>query len=146
MSCSRSSIRARRRVPRRSRRKAAYDELSQDLGATSEDLDATEKELEDAQKKADTADQDAAAAEREADQAKSEADKAKAETDKAEAEAEAADSKATIAADCAKATSALGAPVRGRQRERSGGSRRTGAREHLRDLQGVLGRRIRVRS
>jgi chromosome segregation ATPase len=89
--------------------KAAYDDVTQELGATTEDLDATEKDLQDAQKNADKADQKAAAAEQEAAQADNEADKAKAATDKAKAEADAANSKAAVAADCAKAyVSALG--------------------------------------
>jgi chromosome segregation ATPase len=89
--------------------KAAYDDVTQELGATTEDLNATEKDLQDAQKNADQADQKAAAAEQEAAQADNEADKAKAETDQAKAEADAANSKAAVAADCAKAyVSALG--------------------------------------
>ena len=96
-------------APRSKEGKAAYDDLSQELGATTEDLQATEKDLEDAQNEADQAKQDAAAAEQDVAQATNEADKAKAETEKAQAEAEAADSKAAIAADCAKAyVSALG--------------------------------------
>jgi cytoskeletal protein RodZ len=94
--------------------KAAYDGLSQELGATTEDLQATEKDLQDSQANADQAKQDAAAAEQDVAQATNEADKAKAETEKAQAEAEAADSKAAIAADCAKAyVSALGALFEG---------------------------------
>jgi hypothetical protein len=89
--------------------KAAYDDLSQQLGVTTEDLEATDQDLEDAQKKAGQAEQDAAAGERKAAEADNEADKAQAATDKAEAEAEAADPRAAIAADCAKAyVSALG--------------------------------------
>jgi chromosome segregation ATPase len=94
--------------------KAAYDDLSQELGATSEDLDATEKDLEEAQKNVAKAEQDAAAAEQDAAQADSEADKAQAETEKAQAEAEAAESKAAVVTDCAKAyISALGALFEG---------------------------------
>jgi chromosome segregation ATPase len=89
--------------------KAAYDEVTEELGATTDDLDATEKDLQNAQKDADQAEQKAKAAEQDAAQADNEADKAKAETDKARAETEAAESKAVIAADCAKAyVSALG--------------------------------------
>ena len=89
--------------------KAAYDDLTQELGASTEDLEATQKDLEDAQNKSDQAKQDAAAAEQDAAKANNDADRAKAETEKAQAEAEAADSKAAIAADCAKAyVSALG--------------------------------------
>jgi chromosome segregation ATPase len=89
--------------------KAAYDDVTQELGATTDDLDATEEDLQSAQKNADQAEQNAKAAEQDAAQADNEADKAKAETDKAQAEAEAAESKAAIAADCAKAyVSALG--------------------------------------
>jgi chromosome segregation ATPase len=94
--------------------KAAYDDVTQELGATTDDLDATEKDLQNAQKDADQAEQNAKAAEQDAAQADNDADKAKAETEKAQAEAEAADSKAAIAADCAKAyVSALGALFEG---------------------------------
>ena len=94
--------------------KAAYDDLSQELGATNEDLAATEKDLQDAEQKAAKAEDDAAAAEEKAAQANNETEKAQAATDKAEADAEAAESKAAIAADCAKAyLSALGALFQG---------------------------------
>jgi chromosome segregation ATPase len=89
--------------------KAAYDDVTQELGARTDDLAATEKDLQKAQKNADQAEQNAKAAEQDAAQADNEADKAKAETDKAQAETEAAESKAAITADCAKAyVSALG--------------------------------------
>ena len=94
--------------------KAAYDDLSQELGSTNEDLAATEKDVQDAEQKAAKAEDDAAAAEEKAAQANTETEKAQAATDKAEADAEAAESKAAIAADCAKAyLSALGALFQG---------------------------------
>ena len=94
--------------------KAAYDDLSQELGATNEDLATTEKNLQDAEQKAAKAEDDAAAAEEKAAQASNETEKAQAATDKAEADAAAAESKAAIAADCAKAyLSALGALFEG---------------------------------
>ena len=94
--------------------KAAYDDLTQQLGATSEDLTETEQDLEDAEQDAAKAEQGAAAAKQDAAEAKNETDKATAEVDQAESEAQAADSKAAIAAECANAyVSALGALFEG---------------------------------
>jgi hypothetical protein len=113
--------------------KAAYDDLSQQLGATTEDLETTDQDLEDAQKKAGQAEQDAPAAERKAAEADNEADKAQAATDKAEA----ANSRAAIAAGLRQGLR-VGArrAIRGRERERSSGSGEAAARGHLRDVQG----------
>jgi chromosome segregation ATPase len=95
--------------------KTAYDELVQQLGATSEDLAAVKGDLEAAKQDAAQAEQDAAAA---ADQVAAAADnataKAKAEADQAKAEAQALQSKAAIGSDCAKAyLSAIGALLEG---------------------------------
>src|SRR3954471_8175726 len=82
--------------------KGAYDELSQQLGATTEDLAATEQDLKTAEQSAAQADQAAAQAKQTADEAKSATDKAKATADQLTAQAQAATAKATVAADCAK--------------------------------------------
>jgi uncharacterized protein (DUF3084 family) len=94
--------------------KSLYDDLAQQIGATSEDLDATRQELDDAEQAAAKAEQDVAAAKDQAAQAGDEVDKAKAEADQAKAETEAASSKAAVAADCAKAyVGAFGALLEG---------------------------------
>jgi|SRR4051812_17920196 methyl-accepting chemotaxis protein len=82
--------------------KGAYNELAQELGATTEDLAATQQELKTAEQTAAQADQTAAAAKQTADEAKSATDKAKATADQLTAQAQAATAKATVAADCAK--------------------------------------------
>jgi septal ring factor EnvC (AmiA/AmiB activator) len=94
--------------------KAAYDDLTQQLGSTSEDLAAAEQKVKAAEETAAQAEQDAAAAKQHAAQASNETDKAKAQADQAKAEAQAAESKAAIAADCAKAyASAFGSLFEG---------------------------------
>src|SRR4051812_806080 len=67
--------------------KAAYDELAQQLGATTEDLAATEQDLKSAEQAAAQADQAAAQAKQSADQATSATDKAKATADELKAQA-----------------------------------------------------------
>ena len=94
--------------------KAAFEDLTQQLGATNEDLAKTQEDLEGAEQDAAKAEKDAAAAKQNAAEATSETDKANAEADQAKAEAQAADSKAAIAAECAKAyVSALGTLLEG---------------------------------
>jgi uncharacterized protein YoxC len=70
--------------------KAAFQDLTDQLGATNEDLANTEQELKDAQASAEKAAQDAATA-------------VEGSTEQAQATAKEAESKATVAADCAKA-------------------------------------------
>jgi septal ring factor EnvC (AmiA/AmiB activator) len=95
--------------------KAAYDQLAQELGATSEDLATVEADLDTAKQNAAQAEDDAAAAADQAAAAANDAtEKAKAEADQAKAEAQALESKATIASDCAKAyVSAIGSLFEG---------------------------------
>jgi uncharacterized membrane-anchored protein YhcB (DUF1043 family) len=89
--------------------KTAFQDLTQQLGATSEDLADAEQNVNDAQQTADQAQKDADAAKQAADKANDATEKAKAEADQAKAETKAAESKATITADCAKAyVAALG--------------------------------------
>ncbi len=88
---------------------AAYDDVTQQLGATNEDLAKTEQDLEQAEQDAAQAEQGAAAAKQDAAEAENETDKAAAEAAQAKSEAEAANSKTAIAAECAQAfASALG--------------------------------------
>jgi len=94
--------------------KSLYDDLAQQLGATTEDLEATQNDLDKAKQATADAEQDAAAAKQTADGADDELDKAKAEADQAKAEVVAAESKASVAADCAKAyVSSFGALFEG---------------------------------
>jgi uncharacterized membrane-anchored protein YhcB (DUF1043 family) len=89
--------------------KGAYNELAQQLGATTGDLAATEQELKSAVQTAAQADQQAAQAKQAADEANKAKDKANATADQLKAEADAAKARTTIAADCAKASvSAIG--------------------------------------
>jgi hypothetical protein len=83
--------------------KGAFDDLAQELGATSEDLAAAEQDVKNAQATADQAQEDADAAQKAAEEAKQRDREGKAEADKATADANAAESKAAIAGDCAKA-------------------------------------------
>jgi cytoskeletal protein RodZ len=83
--------------------KSAFDDVTQQLGATNEDLQQTQDDLAQAQKDADKAEKDAAAAKQAAAESKSETDKAKAQAEEAQAQAEAATSKAAIVKDCAQA-------------------------------------------
>ncbi len=69
--------------------KAAFQDLSAQLGATNQDLAGTKQELADAQASAEKAAQDASNA-------------VKGSTEEAQAKAQEAESKATVAADCAK--------------------------------------------
>jgi chromosome segregation ATPase len=70
--------------------KAAFQDLTAQLGATNEDLANTKQQLQDAQASAEKAAQDAAAA-------------VEGSTKQVQAKAQEAQSKATVAADCAKA-------------------------------------------
>jgi uncharacterized membrane-anchored protein YhcB (DUF1043 family) len=89
--------------------KTAFQELTQQLGATSEDLANAEQNVNDAQQTADQAQKDADTAKQAADKANDATEKAKAEADQAKADTKAAESKGTITADCAKAyVSAIG--------------------------------------
>ncbi len=94
--------------------KAAFQSLTEQLGATSEDLATADQNVSDAQQTADQAQKDADTAKQAADNAKNATDKAEAEADQAKADAKAAESKATIATDCAKAyVSAIGSLFEG---------------------------------
>jgi uncharacterized membrane-anchored protein YhcB (DUF1043 family) len=94
--------------------KALFNDLAQQLGATTEDLAATQEQLDASDEAAANAEQDAAAAKQRADEAESAIDKAKAQADEAKARAEAAGAKAAAAGDCAKAyVSAFGALFEG---------------------------------
>jgi uncharacterized membrane-anchored protein YhcB (DUF1043 family) len=84
--------------------KSAYDQLAQQLGATSEDLAATQQDLGTAQKAATDAEQAATEAEQAVDQATSATDKAKATAADLQAKADVAKAKGTVAADCARAS------------------------------------------
>ena len=83
--------------------KSAYEDLTQQLGATNEDLQQTEQDLQQAQQDAENAQKQADAAKQKADSTSNELDKAQAEADQAKAEAEVATSKAKVLGDCAKA-------------------------------------------
>ena len=83
--------------------KSAYNDLQQQVGATSQDLATTQQDLDKAKADAAKAEDEAAAAKKEADQANNETDKANAETKQAQAEAKAAESKAQITTECTKA-------------------------------------------
>lgn len=95
--------------------KTAYDQLAQQLGATTEDLSAVKSDLESAKQNAAQAQQDAATAADQVTAAANDAtEKAKAEAAQAKAQAQELQSKATIASDCAKAyVSAIGALFEG---------------------------------
>lgn len=94
--------------------KAAYDELTEQLGATQQDLAAAQEDVEAANTTADEAAADAEAAKQRAADADDAADKAEAEAAQAKAEAQAEESKRTVASTCAKAyVSALGALFEG---------------------------------
>jgi uncharacterized membrane-anchored protein YhcB (DUF1043 family) len=84
--------------------KGAYNQLAQQLGATSEDLAATQQDLTTAQQDADKAEQAATEAKQALDQATSAGEKAKATADDLKAQADVAKAKGTVAADCAKAS------------------------------------------
>jgi hypothetical protein len=85
--------------------KGAYEQLAQQLGATSADLAATQQDLKSAEQAAADAEQKVAQAKQTAaDKATSAKDKATAAADELKAQAEAAKANATIAADCAKAS------------------------------------------
>jgi chromosome segregation ATPase len=83
--------------------KAAYDDVTKELGTTNEDLATTQQDLEQAKQDQAKAEKAAAAAKDDAAQAKDALAKANAEADQAKAEAQAAESKNAIAADCANA-------------------------------------------
>ena len=83
--------------------KALYEDLTQQLGATSEDLATTEDDIDEAEQAAAQAEQQAQEAEQQAAQAASETDKANAESEQAKAEAQAAESEADVVAECANA-------------------------------------------
>jgi hypothetical protein len=111
--------------------KSVYDDVSQQLGATTEDLAATESDLKDAEQQAAKAQDDADAAKQQAADAKSDSAKAQAEADQAQAELDAAQSKAQIAADCAKAyVTAIGGLF-------GGGDVKAAADKVKHDLQGI---------
>jgi hypothetical protein len=94
--------------------KAAIDDLSAELGATSDDLEQTQQELDDAKQEVADAEQAAADAKDTAADATDENGRLQAEADQANAELQAAEAKAGIAADCAKAyVSAIGAAFGG---------------------------------
>jgi chromosome segregation ATPase len=94
--------------------KAAYADLTSQLGATQQDLAATEQAVKGAEQTAAQAQQDATAAQKDAANAKDQTEKQKAETQQAKAEAQAANSKVEIAADCAQAyASAFGSLFEG---------------------------------
>ena len=82
--------------------KGAYNQLAQQLGATTEDLAATQQDLSTAQQAATTAEQAATEAKQAVDQATSASDKAKATADDLRAQANAAKAKGTVAVDCAR--------------------------------------------
>jgi uncharacterized membrane-anchored protein YhcB (DUF1043 family) len=84
--------------------KGAYNQLAQQLGATSEDLAATQQDLSTAQQEATKAEQAATEAKQAVDQASSAADKAKAKAGDLQAQANAAKAKGTVAANCARAS------------------------------------------
>jgi uncharacterized membrane-anchored protein YhcB (DUF1043 family) len=84
--------------------KGAYNQLAQQLGATSEDLAATQQDLSTAQQEATQAEQAATKTKQAVDQATSATDKAKATADDLQAQANAAKAKGTVAADCARAS------------------------------------------
>jgi uncharacterized membrane-anchored protein YhcB (DUF1043 family) len=84
--------------------KGAYNQLAQQLGASSKDLAATQQDLSTAQQEATKAEQAATEAKRAADQATSTTDKAKATADDLQAQANVAKAKGTVAADCARAS------------------------------------------
>jgi hypothetical protein len=105
--------------------KSAYDDVSEQLGATSSDLAESEQQVDEAKADASQAEKDAAAAKEAAAKAESDQAKADAEAEQARADAEAADSKAKIAAGCAKAyVSAFGGLFEGD--ESSGGAEKAG--------------------
>jgi chromosome segregation ATPase len=81
--------------------KSAYDDLQQQVGATSVDLSATQDDLKQANDTAAKAEKDAAAAKEEAAKAGNETDKANAEAKQAKAEAQAAESQTKIVTECA---------------------------------------------
>jgi hypothetical protein len=111
--------------------KSAYDDLTQQLGATTDDLAATQQDLKDAEQSAAKAQDDANAAKQQAADASSETEKANAEAAQAQAELDAAQSKAQIAGDCAKAyVGALGGLF-------DGAGVRAAADKVKQDLQGV---------
>jgi hypothetical protein len=92
--------------------KAAYDDLSNRIGAAGanaqESIEATQAQVDEAEQQAQEAGQQAA------DAASDQAEQLQAEADQAKAEADAAAGKARIAADCAKAyLSAFGALFEG---------------------------------
>jgi uncharacterized membrane-anchored protein YhcB (DUF1043 family) len=84
--------------------KGAYNQLAQQLGATSEDLAATQQDLTTAQQNANKAEQAATEAKQALDQASSASEKAKATAADLKAQADVAKAKGTVAADCAKAS------------------------------------------
>jgi hypothetical protein len=83
--------------------KGAYDDLTQQLGATNEDLEQTQGDLDQAQQDADQAQKDAAAAKQDAAESQSQTEKANAQADEAKAQADEAEAKGAIVADCAQA-------------------------------------------
>ena len=83
--------------------KSAYDDITQQLGATNEDLQQTQGDLDQAQADADQAQKDAAAAKQDAANSQSQTEKANAQADEAKAQADEAAAKGVTVTDCAQA-------------------------------------------